>query len=188
MQVGIISFFVCNIALFCIWIVCSVLHRKIEDALGFPNLKLSFIICYLFPLKIGGNHVLLLVLFLWDDSFFNWRGVFFHKQSEQQFFILHKETKRKNGGEFNFNDCEFLLIDYKMGMVKLKIKRLESTSNQQVTYSKRRNEILKKAKELSILCDIDIVLLMFSPTGRPTLFQGDHRWLSRNMSLIFLVF
>eukprot|EP00257_Ricinus_communis_P014401 XP_015572064.1 agamous-like MADS-box protein AGL65 isoform X1 [Ricinus communis] len=61
-----------------------------------------------------------------------------------------------------------------MGRVKLKIKRLESTSNRQVTYSKRRNGILKKAKELSILCDIHIVLLMFSPTGKPTLFHGDH--------------
>ncbi|GFZ03581.1 AGAMOUS-like 65 [Actinidia rufa] len=60
-----------------------------------------------------------------------------------------------------------------MGRVKLKIKRLESTSNRQVTYSKRRNGILKKAKELSILCDIDIILLMFSPTGKPTLFLGE---------------
>nr|CAN79983.1 hypothetical protein VITISV_038034 [Vitis vinifera] len=59
-----------------------------------------------------------------------------------------------------------------MGRVKLKIKRLESTSNRQVTYSKRRNGILKKARELSILCDIEIILLMFSPTGRPTLFHG----------------
>ncbi|KAI4343888.1 hypothetical protein L6164_011185 [Bauhinia variegata] len=60
-----------------------------------------------------------------------------------------------------------------MGRVKLKIKKLESTSNRQVTYSKRRNGILKKAKELSILCDIDIALLMFSPTGKPTLLQGE---------------
>ncbi|CAN1152004.1 Agamous-like MADS-box protein AGL65 [Linum perenne] len=60
-----------------------------------------------------------------------------------------------------------------MGRVKLKIKKLESTSNRQVTYSKRRHGILKKAKELSILCDIDILLLMFSPTGRPTLFNGE---------------
>lgn len=60
-----------------------------------------------------------------------------------------------------------------MGRVKLKIKRLESSSNRQVTYSKRRNGILKKAKELSILCDIDLVLLMFSPTGKPTLFRGE---------------
>ncbi|KAI7984467.1 Agamous-like MADS-box protein AGL65 [Camellia lanceoleosa] len=62
-----------------------------------------------------------------------------------------------------------------MRRVKLKIKRLESTSNRQVTYSKRRNGILKKAKELSILCDIDIVLLMFSLTGKATLSCGEHR-------------
>ncbi|RYR31905.1 hypothetical protein Ahy_B01g056852 [Arachis hypogaea] len=63
----------------------------------------------------------------------------------------------------------------RMGRVKLKIKKLESTSNRQVTYSKRKSGILKKAKELSILCDIDIVLLMFSPTGKPTLLQGERR-------------
>ncbi|KAF3496110.1 hypothetical protein DY000_02055065, partial [Brassica cretica] len=62
----------------------------------------------------------------------------------------------------------------RMGRVKLKIKRLESTGNRQVTYSKRKSGILKKAKELSILCDIDIVLLMFSPTGKPTVFHGEH--------------
>ncbi|KAF1876207.1 hypothetical protein Lal_00006838 [Lupinus albus] len=60
-----------------------------------------------------------------------------------------------------------------MGRVKLKIKKLESTSNRQVTYSKRKSGILKKAKELSILCDIPIALLMFSPTGKPTLLQGE---------------
>ncbi|KAM0948490.1 putative transcription factor MADS-type1 family [Dioscorea sansibarensis] len=60
-----------------------------------------------------------------------------------------------------------------MGRVKLKIKRLENSSGRQVTYSKRRAGILKKAKELSILCDIDIVLLMFSPTGKPTLCLGE---------------
>ncbi|XP_078436936.1 agamous-like MADS-box protein AGL65 isoform X2 [Wolffia australiana] len=67
-----------------------------------------------------------------------------------------------------------------MGRVKLKIKRLENTSGRQVTYSKRRAGILKKARELSILCDIDIVLLMFSPTGKPTLCLGERRnlWLS----------
>lgn len=61
-----------------------------------------------------------------------------------------------------------------MGRVKLKIKRLENFSGRQVTYSKRRAGILKKAKELSILCDIDILLLMFSPTGKPTLCLGEN--------------
>lgn len=64
-----------------------------------------------------------------------------------------------------------------MGRVKLKIKKLENSSGRQVTYSKRRAGILKKAKELSILCDIDLVLLMFSPTGKPTLCVGDRRYL-----------
>ncbi|CAH8357260.1 unnamed protein product [Eruca vesicaria subsp. sativa] len=68
----------------------------------------------------------------------------------------------------------FLNLPLQMGRVKLKIKRLESTGNRQVTYSKRKSGILKKAKELSILCDIDIVLLMFSPTGKPTVFHGEH--------------
>ncbi|KAK7330347.1 hypothetical protein VNO77_24538 [Canavalia gladiata] len=62
---------------------------------------------------------------------------------------------------------------FMMGRVKLKIKKLESISNRHTTYSKRKSGILKKAKELSILCDIDIVLLMFSPTGKPTLLQGE---------------
>ncbi|CAN7041878.1 unnamed protein product [Brassica oleracea var. botrytis] len=61
-----------------------------------------------------------------------------------------------------------------MGRVKLEIKRLESTGNRQGTYSKRKCGILKKAKELSILCDIDILLLMFSPTGKPTMLHGEH--------------
>ncbi|KAJ0976325.1 hypothetical protein J5N97_018290 [Dioscorea zingiberensis] len=70
-----------------------------------------------------------------------------------------------------------------MGRVKLKIKRLENSSGRQVTYSKRRAGILKKAKELSILCDIDIVLLMFSPTGKPTLCLGERRYIF--MSFLF---
>ncbi|XP_022137157.1 agamous-like MADS-box protein AGL65 isoform X2 [Momordica charantia] len=60
-----------------------------------------------------------------------------------------------------------------MGRVKLKIKKLESTGSRQVTFSKRRHGIMKKARELAILCDIDIVLLMFSPTGRPAFYQGE---------------
>ncbi|KAK3120665.1 hypothetical protein QOZ80_9AG0691660 [Eleusine coracana subsp. coracana] len=61
-----------------------------------------------------------------------------------------------------------------MGRVKLKIKKLENTSGRQITYSKRRSGILKKAKELSILCDIDLILLMFSPSGnKPTICIGE---------------
>ncbi|XP_044491848.1 agamous-like MADS-box protein AGL30 isoform X4 [Mangifera indica] len=61
---------------------------------------------------------------------------------------------------------------YMMGRVKLKIKKLENTNGRQATYAKRKHGIMKKANELSILCDIDIILLMFSPTGKPSLCNG----------------
>ncbi|OAY59472.1 agamous-like MADS-box protein AGL30 isoform X2 [Manihot esculenta] len=59
-----------------------------------------------------------------------------------------------------------------MGRVKLKIKKLENTYGRQATYGKRKHGIMKKAKELSILCDIDIILLMFSSTGKPSMCKG----------------
>ncbi|KEH30865.1 MADS-box transcription factor [Medicago truncatula] len=62
-----------------------------------------------------------------------------------------------------------------MGRVKLEIKRIENTVNRQVTYSKRRNGLIKKAYELSILCDIDIALIMFSPSNRLNHFSGKRR-------------
>ncbi|GMH21598.1 hypothetical protein Nepgr_023440 [Nepenthes gracilis] len=40
-----------------------------------------------------------------------------------------------------------------MGRGKIEIKRIENSSNRQVTYSKRRNGIIKKAKDISVLCD-----------------------------------
>ncbi|XP_023644135.1 agamous-like MADS-box protein AGL30 isoform X2 [Capsella rubella] len=61
-----------------------------------------------------------------------------------------------------------------MGRVKLKIKKLQSMNARQSTYAKRKHGIMKKAKELSILCDIDVVLLMFSPTGKASLCIGKH--------------
>ncbi|KAL6296182.1 hypothetical protein ACE6H2_004324 [Prunus campanulata] len=60
-----------------------------------------------------------------------------------------------------------------MGRVKLQIKMIENTTNRQVTYSKRRNGLIKKAYELSVLCDVDVALIMFSPSGRLSLFSGN---------------
>ncbi|CAI8599301.1 unnamed protein product [Vicia faba] len=60
-----------------------------------------------------------------------------------------------------------------MGRVKLQIKKIENTTNRQVTFSKRRNGLMKKAYELSVLCDVDVALIMFSPSGRATLFSGN---------------
>ncbi|RWW19972.1 hypothetical protein GW17_00015943 [Ensete ventricosum] len=53
-----------------------------------------------------------------------------------------------------------------MGRGKIEIKRIENTTNRQVTFCKRRNGLLKKAYELSILCDAEVALVVFSSRGR----------------------
>ncbi|KAK8921102.1 MADS-box transcription factor 13 [Platanthera zijinensis] len=62
-----------------------------------------------------------------------------------------------------------------MGRVKLQIKRIANDTNRQVTFSKRRNGLIKKAYELSVLCDIKIMLIMFSHSGKLSYFAGRHR-------------
>ncbi|XP_044448849.1 MADS-box transcription factor 58 isoform X1 [Triticum aestivum] len=54
----------------------------------------------------------------------------------------------------------------KMGRGRIEIKRIENTTNRQVTFCKRRNGLLKKAYELSVLCDAEVALIVFSGRGR----------------------
>lgn len=49
---------------------------------------------------------------------------------------------------------------------KTQMKRIENTTSRQVTFSKRRSGLLKKAFELSVLCDAEVALMVFSPTGK----------------------
>ncbi|XP_058759784.1 MADS-box protein SOC1-like [Vicia villosa] len=49
---------------------------------------------------------------------------------------------------------------------KTQMKRIENATSRQVTFSKRRNGLMKKAFELSILCDAEVALVVFSPKGR----------------------
>ncbi|KAI3950181.1 hypothetical protein MKW92_044495 [Papaver armeniacum] len=53
-----------------------------------------------------------------------------------------------------------------MGRGKIVIRRIDNSTSRQVTFSKRRNGLLKKAKELSILCDAQVGLMIFSSTGK----------------------
>ncbi|XP_042061741.1 agamous-like MADS-box protein AGL11 isoform X2 [Salvia splendens] len=53
-----------------------------------------------------------------------------------------------------------------MGRGKIEIKRIENNTNRQVTFCKRRNGLLKKAYELSVLCDAEVALICFSTRGR----------------------
>ncbi|GAA0172627.1 hypothetical protein LIER_26418 [Lithospermum erythrorhizon] len=53
-----------------------------------------------------------------------------------------------------------------MGRGKIAIRRIDNSTSRQVTFSKRRNGLLKKAKELGILCDAEVGVIIFSSTGR----------------------
>ena len=49
---------------------------------------------------------------------------------------------------------------------KTVIKKIEDTTSRQVTFSKRKSGLFKKARELGILCDAQIGVILFSNTGR----------------------
>nr|QWX93771.1 MADS-box protein 32 [Cunninghamia lanceolata] len=53
-----------------------------------------------------------------------------------------------------------------MSRRKIEIKKIENPSKKQVAFSKRKGGLLKKAKELSILCSADVGLVIFSSTGK----------------------
>ncbi|GLJ09393.1 hypothetical protein SUGI_0108430 [Cryptomeria japonica] len=53
-----------------------------------------------------------------------------------------------------------------MGRGKIEIKRIENVSNRQVTFSKRKGGLRKKAHELSVLCEAEVALIIFSSTGK----------------------
>ncbi|XP_022635767.1 truncated transcription factor CAULIFLOWER A [Vigna radiata var. radiata] len=53
-----------------------------------------------------------------------------------------------------------------MGRGRVQLKRIENKTSQQVTFSKRRTGLLKKANEISVLCDAQVALIMFSTKGK----------------------
>lgn len=53
-----------------------------------------------------------------------------------------------------------------MAREKIQIKKIDNATARQVTFSKRRRGIFKKAEELSVLCDADVALIIFSATGK----------------------
>ncbi|KAK9690857.1 hypothetical protein RND81_09G158800 [Saponaria officinalis] len=49
------------------------------------------------------------------------------------------------------------------GRQKVKMERMEKDSNRQVTFSKRRSGLFKKASELCTLCGAEAAIIVFSP-------------------------
>lgn len=48
----------------------------------------------------------------------------------------------------------------------MELKRIENKISRQVTFSKRRSGLLKKAHEISVLCDVEVALIVFSTKGK----------------------
>nr|ABF19021.1 At5g65080 [Arabidopsis thaliana]BAD42943.1 MADS box protein FCL1 [Arabidopsis thaliana] len=53
-----------------------------------------------------------------------------------------------------------------MGRRRVEIKRIENKSSRQVTFCKRRNGLMEKARQLSILCGSSVALFIVSSTGK----------------------
>ncbi|PON45296.1 MADS-box transcription factor [Parasponia andersonii] len=74
-----------------------------------------------------------------------------------------------------------------MGRKKVELKRIEDKSSRQVTFSKRRSGLIKKARELSVLCDIDVALIIFSSRGRLYEFANGTEYVSLSLYLFNLL-
>lgn len=67
---------------------------------------------------------------------------------------------------------------------KTELKRIENATSRQVTFSKRRSGLLKKAFELSVLCDAEVALIVFSPKGKLYEFSSS-RYILLFLHLVF---
>ena len=78
-----------------------------------------------------------------------------------------------------------------MGRGRVELKRIENMINRQVTFAKRRNGLLKKAYELSVLCDAEVALIIFSTRGKLYEFCSTSKYeffsLYMNFSSCFLI-
>ncbi|MED6148882.1 hypothetical protein PIB30_057188 [Stylosanthes scabra] len=75
------------------------------------------------------------------------------------------------------------------GRQKIEMKKMNNESNLQVTFSKRRSGLFKKASELCTLCGADVALLVFSPGdkvfsfGHPNVETVLERYMARGPTL-----
>lgn len=59
---------------------------------------------------------------------------------------------------------------HSMGRQKIEIKKIEKKSSLEVTFSKRRTGLFKKAGELCVLCGAEAAVIIFSPGRRAFVF------------------
>ncbi|RWW58727.1 hypothetical protein BHE74_00034381, partial [Ensete ventricosum] len=69
-----------------------------------------------------------------------------------------------------------------MGKRRVELRRIEDNTSRQVSFSKRRSGILKKANELAVLCDAEVALIIFSAKGKLHYFASPYRSLLSSSS------
>lgn len=75
-----------------------------------------------------------------------------------------------------------------MAREKIQIRKIDNATARQVTFSKRRRGLFKKAEELSVLCDADVALIIFSSTGKLFEYASSRSVSSSLPSLSLLMF
>ncbi|KAJ0076503.1 hypothetical protein Patl1_35948 [Pistacia atlantica] len=68
-----------------------------------------------------------------------------------------------------------------MARGKIQIKRIENSTQRQVTFLKRRKGIFKKAHELTVLCDAKFFIVMLSSTRKL------HEYISSSTTYVSLI-
>ncbi|KAF1877520.1 hypothetical protein Lal_00040236 [Lupinus albus] len=64
-------------------------------------------------------------------------------------------------------------IGKKMGRGRVQLKQIENKTSRQVTFSKRRSGLRKKAHEISVLCDAQVALIVFNNKGKLFEFSSE---------------
>ncbi|KAK4753195.1 hypothetical protein SAY87_021993 [Trapa incisa] len=75
-----------------------------------------------------------------------------------------KEASGGGAAALRFTDREEEPL--KMAREKIRIRKIENATARHVTFSKRRRGLFKKAEELSVLCDADVALIIFTSAGK----------------------
>ncbi|KAL4583259.1 hypothetical protein LXL04_007827 [Taraxacum kok-saghyz] len=94
------------------------------------------------------------------------------KPRSNSFAAVTRNKEEEDGGsdrwrQFITDGCgRFTPTSDHMARGKVQMRRIENPVHRQVTFCKRRSGLLKKAKELSILCDAEVGLIIFSSHGK----------------------
>ncbi|CAA7396272.1 unnamed protein product [Spirodela intermedia] len=60
---------------------------------------------------------------------------------------------------------------------KVTLQRIDDGARRMVSFSKRRSGLLKKARELAVLCDAEVGVVVFSPKGKLSHFSSQSRYI-----------